>query len=885
MNRFLLILIFLFLATISVAWLSLPYLAKHYLEAQMGTRKFSEVVKEADAGNRAALGKMAAPDILLDIPVEPIATALGDELQNSLNLADLGNDWKASLVRSPTVSFHPSAIRVLAPLILSNDNIGAAAVTVQVDVVPSIQGNELVAVPYVTAAALDEVSVRGIHLPGWVASNFSEAISKALDALNTKIPRQRVALNLPEPLLVLPKAQPALLVTNQSVAALLGGSSGTIREIPGSYEDGFVASAKAILPSYVLGSGVIAVRPAESPLLQASEKMRDEASAANLAALEATLGIDAATDINHLGQSVFGGLVMVTAESRYFEQQLKEIVLKAIADLKLKDVVLKTKPEDVAVTLKAGVVEATARGTAMFADNKLSVDFTLTVWGILKPGPVGLVASYALREIKVRSVHVAWADRGATLAVPYDIALGDVAARFIGQLPETLLKIPTVPLKVSSIGGGDFRLVTKEPSLSLSFKGRSVTVAPERIAIFARPSFDGAGESGAQRPIAKGQLERLTALSSKSYQALFGNAKSENLSAAVGKAGFAELIRTAWTRLDPVVTMQHESIDTFDPKEIEIIPGDASCGNPCKGVEQCGNVNQCIKLNCSNVCQSLLGGGWNPVAHLVCKRVCHNDRDEGCFSHIAQCAAEVAKCTGAWGSGLKVTCEAALAAVKLTDMRGIAKISGGTTLHATAATAAASQLNVASDLSGLALAINAGGAASADAWLDITWTDWGNLFLCPSGRLSVHLDVNAKLATSPLTATIGWQPNGDALKGSFSLGKVSVVADATEGPLGKLITGNPGLLSCNLGQTIVGLTALALPHVTQNIIADVIRGVAKGDKANIAAAIIDGHYRYEGEIPTTDFDIPSTDITLLDKAVSLKPRMSDVAVIFGTGAQ
>lgn len=869
---------------VAVIWFLFPSLARSYLESEMGKREFSDVIQAADLSNRAALGKMGKAEILLDIPAAPISASLVGEIQNAANLADLGSGWNATLVGEPIVSFEVSAIRVRAPLKLSNVDVGDATVTVQLDAVPSIQGNELVAVPFVTALSLGEVDVYGWQLPGAVTAKLNSAIAKSLEALNTKIPQLHVAINLPEELLQRSTAQPAIFVSDQAIAAVLGSEVATL-EISGAYADEFIRVSREILPNYVPGAGVIAVRPSESSTLEASETMRDEAAASNLAALEATLGIEESKNLGELDPTTFDNLVMVTTEGRYFESTLRELAVKAIADLDTGDVALEVKPENVNVTLMDGVVEAAAAGTATLADGKLAVDFSLTAWGVLRPGPEGLVASYAPRAIEVTNVRVAWADRGATLSVPYETALGDIVARFIGKLPDSLLKIPSVPFTVGSGDEGDFKLVAKQSSLSLAFAGRAVSISPERITVFATPSFDGTALPIPQPAVSPGQLLRLTSLASLVHQRLVGANDVDSLSLATGKSGFAQLLQDAWTKFDPTVSINHQSTETFDAGEIQVIPGNASCGNPCSDVNQCGNVTQCLRPSCSNICENVLGGGWNPLNHLVCKNVCHDETDGGCVAQIRNCAEEVGQCTAAWGSGLQASCEIALAAIKATDTTGLAKVSGGTKLTASAATAFGSQLVVAPDLSALDLTINAGGAAGVDAWLNIKWTDFGNLFLCPSGRMDVHLDVIARLATSPLKSAIKWESNADALKATFSFGKVSVVADTTEGPLGKLITSNPGLLTCGLGQTIVGLGIIAVPSLTQDLLASAIRSASGGeDKAKIVAAIIDGHYSYDGSIPPISLDLPPSEITLLDKPVTLKPRMSDAAIILGTGA-
>ncbi|MBY2941872.1 hypothetical protein HF264_19590 [Rhizobium leguminosarum] len=879
-----------FMAIVVAGWLLTPIITKYYLEKELGQLSFSDVVREAEAANRTSLGKISTPEILLDIPATALIAALHDEFQKAVNLADLGKDWKATLVGEPGISFHPNAIRAVAQLRISNDAIATATVDAQLDLIPSVEGNELVAVPYVSALSLTDVDTHGIRLPTFVASQLNDVIGKSLDALNTKVPKQRVPIDLPLKLLEKAKAQPALLVASNAVAILLGTSADQTSEVSGPYTDEFIKKAREVLPDYVPGVGVIAVRPSASPLNGATDAMRDNAAAANLAALETTLQIDGTQSVESIDPSVFANLVMLKIDGRYFEKRLREIAVQAIRDINTPGVAIDVKPENVKVSLKEGVVEASATGSAALADGKLSVDFELTAWGVLRPSLVGLVASYAPREIKVKGVKAAWGSGAATLAIPFEQALGDVVARFIEKLPDAPLNIPGVPLEVKTNGDGDFKLVTKEPALSLSFTGRAVAITPDRVVLLSVPSLNGdtaIGETAAQ----PGQLSRLLALAEKAYKRYAPSQDPDDVSLIVAKPGFAGLLQDAWIKLDPSVSIAHQSRDEFDAGEIQVIPGNASCGNPCKGVETCGNILSCNVDICRDVvvgqaCNTICPG-FIPVCRDICRdvtrNICHVESDGGCLDTINTCVSEATQCTAAWGSGLQASCEVALGIIKATDTTGLAKLSGGNTLDASAATVAGSRLTVAPDLSSLDLAVDASGTAHVDAWLDITWTDFGNLFVCPSGRLEVKLDVAASVG-SPLRSAIGWEQNGDALRGTFTLDKVTVEARASEGPLGKLITSNPGMLTCGLGQSIVGLSVVSLPKLTQDLLANAIRSAGgNSDGAKLAAAIIDGYYKYEGTVPPTAFDIPATEVDIVGQKAKLVPHMSDKAVVMGSG--
>ncbi|MES0182713.1 hypothetical protein NKJ86_29520 [Mesorhizobium sp. M0025] len=869
-------------------WWGLPLLAKSYLEERLGKIEFEDVVKAADRQNRDALAGLGEAVILIDVPADSVIAAIKDSLINAAATADLKEGWKLALDGEPVVSFHPSDLRVAAPVTLSSDKIGSASLTLTLDVVPFVSDDALHAKPVVTGVKIRSLRARGLKFPDAVAGLFENVVTASLAALNAKIPTQHIPLKLPENLLEQAKARPAVYVSNAGIAVLLGSLAASPGAQVANYGDAFVETAKTILPSYAPGKGVVAVKPKGKSLHDVSDALRDDSAASNLAAFEAMLAMDGSVPPETIAPTTFAGLAIANAEGRWFERRLKGIVLDAIAKIKVEDVVLTVKPDDVIVKLQDGVAEATASGKAVLGGGKLSVDFSLTAWAVMRAAPGGVIVNYAPREIRISNLSVAWGDRGTTLTIPYEDGLGQVVARLIANLPESLLKIPAIDIKVASDDGA-FKLATTIPSTTINFTGRAAVISPEGVEIFAVPSLEQEPAQLPQPELKPGQLARLIALSEKARLSVVGET-NDSLSLAVAKPGFAHLLEAAWIKLDPSISAHFKDDTTFDAGEIPIVPADASCGNPCKGVESCGDILSC-KIN---ICEETVTGtlcsfcpGFVPGCSEVCKPIkeliCKSHDDSNCIDRIKSCGEEVTKCTTAWSSGLQLACEAALQTIEATDLRGLAKVSGGTAFDASAATMPSARLVVKPDLTGLDLTIEASAQAGLDAWLNIVWTDFGNLLACPSGKLAVHLDASASLTTPKLTSSITWAPSPDTLKATLSFGKAEVLLKS-DPPLEKLITSNPGLLTCAAGQAIVGLTIVALPKLTQGLLADAIRAALPGDKnAKMAALLIDGEYRASGNIPSTSVDIPATEVMVLNQSLKLVPRMADNAVIIGTG--
>jgi hypothetical protein len=112
--------------------------------------------------------------------------------------------------------------------------------------------------------------------------------------------------------------------------------------------------------------------------------------------------------------------------------------------------------------------------------------------------------------------------------------------------------------------------------------------------------------------------------------------------------------------------------------------GNTSCSSTCAGVDSCGQIGSCkiracssaLRIACLNACPAAF---INPLCKPACNKiadVCHDNNDNDCINRVQQCTQGVATCAGSWASGLRATCEAALAAIDATGFKGLAKVSG-----------------------------------------------------------------------------------------------------------------------------------------------------------------------------------------------------------------
>lgn len=879
------------LVVAAALWFLLPSLTKSYLERELGQRKFADVLKEAEANNRVALAQLGQPEILVDVPAAALSSGLQDEIKAAVALLKPSGNWKVELEGLPLVSSHPYALRATARLKFINPDIATVVVDAGVDAVPSIKGAELQIVPTVSRASIHSARTHGIRLPGAVTALAQNAINESIDALSAGIPVQRVPLHLPAPLLAAAKATPAMLVGTGGIAGLLGAGTSTPVIVPGTYSDAFIKAAHEVLPGYAMGQGVIAVRPTGAPFSEVSNKARDEAAAHNLQHLQSALLIDAATPVDAVSPDNFRKAILLTADAKWFAGELRQLVLEAVGTIKPDKVKLDVKPENVSVTTGEGFVEAKAAASAHFADGKLKVDFKVTLWAFLRPAAVGLEASYAIRQLRVKAVSVTWGDRSTSLSVPYQEDLGQIAALFVGELPKSLLVVPSVPIKADTASSKKFKLSTKLPSVDIALNGRAAVISPTRIIVIAVPSLDEPPSLPAVAPAAPGQLQRLLALADRAYLEVLERPQPDALALSVPKQVLASLLESAWRRFDPVLNVTHQDADSFEPDEIKLIPADASCGSTCQRLDQCGDITHCKIDVCrdvvaGSVCNSFCPGGrFNPVCREICKpitnRLCGKEDDQSCLDRVSSCVSNATECAARWTSGLQPICEAALAVIKANDAGGFAKISGGAKIDASATTISGSTLKIAPDLGSVELGLTAGGAAKVDAYLDIRFTDFGNLLLCPSGRLSGNFDFNAGLATTPLRSQIGWSKVESGLRASLQFEDAAVNIAAREPPLVSLVTQNPALLSCSAGRVVAGLSIIAFPRVTRDLLADLLRKALGTKNGPIVGAVIDGQYSYKGSVPEVHMDIPAATIKLFGKNLLLEPRMTSKAIVVG----
>lgn len=879
------------LAAVAAFWLLFPSLAKSYLEKELGQRKFADVLKDAEANNRAALSKLGKAEILVDVPASAVTGGLQEEIKAAVALLKPSGGWHVELEGSPTVSFHPHALRAIARLKLSNPDIATVVLDASVDAVPAIKGSELQITSTVSGASIHSAKAYGFRLPGAVTSLAQKAINESLDALSTGIPIQRTPLHLPPQLMAAAKASPAMLVGTGGIAGLLGAGTQSPAKTGGTYSDAFIKEAKDILPNYSIGQGVIAVRPAGTPFVEASNKARDESAAQNLQHFQASLLIDGSVPVEGVPADKFSKAILLAADAKWFSGEMKQVVLNALSKIKPDKIKLDVKPENVSVTMGEGLAEARASASALFADGKLKVDFEATAWAFLKPHPTGLEASYAIRQLRVTGVAVNWADRSTSLSIPYQDALGQVASLFIGELPKSLLVVPTVPIKADVGKDKKFKLSTKVPAVDIAFIGRAAVISPKRVVVVAVPTLDNPPPFPPTMPVAAGQLQRLLGLADRAYNEVVGIAQRDSLALNVPKPVLAALLETAWKRFDPVLNASHHDEDTFDPDEIKLIPGDASCGSACQRIEQCGDIAHCKIDVCRDVvagqvCNTFCPGGpLNPLCRLVCKpitnRICGKEDDRGCLDRVGACISNTTECAARWTSGFQPICEAALSVIKKNDAGGLAKVSGGTKIDASGTTLGGSALKVSPKLDALEVGLTAGGSARVDAYLDIRFTDFGNLLLCPSGRLSGKFDFTAGLGSTPLRSNIGWTKVEKGLRASLRFGEAAVNIAAKEPPLVSLVTQNPALLSCSLGQAVVGLSVIAFPRITRDLVADLLRKTLGKKNGPIAGAIIDGRYTYKGDVPEVHLDISAREIKLFGKNMALEPRMEPKAIVVG----
>lgn len=804
------------------------------------------------------------------------------------------------LAGEPSITLLSHVLRAAADGRIRHPEWGEIDLGLQIDAVPKVRDGSIVITPVITHAELRSISPFGFQLPSVATSLIERITVESLEALNSRFDPVVLPLKIPDRVVAAVGGSTALLVTDKSIAALLGTDGQPQGQAGADYASRFVDAARTVLAGYEPGQGVIAfasdARTQGSSLAAASDALRDQAVAENLAATERTLGITSDTDPASLTATAFAPTTLLSISPGWFTRQIKEKIVAAVSGLAPDGVRLSIRPDDVAVELLEGVIEATISGSAGFADDVLKVDFILTAWAAVHPDRGGIVARYVPRRIEIRRVQVGWEGREATIAVPYSDALGAVLNRIIGELPRYPIAIPPVPLrfKVPEIGG--FKLVLRETSSKIHLLGRSILVSPRRVSVLSAVELSSATEPSypAARPSA-GQFPRIEAIVERGEALLrAGDDIRDTASLFIGKPGLASLMNRTWAALDPYINGDHKDEVRFDAGEINLIRPDASCGHACEDATRCGDPGTCVR----RVCRIVIEHVWrtSPGAFFgaiprrwldeIRREVCDDERDESCVGSIGRCVTSAHECTTRWATGLQPACEAALASINATNFRGLARVSGKISVDASGQTFPNARLEVAPDLGRADLAVRVSGRATVNAQVNVVFTDFGNLFMCPSGRLSANAQFTGSLADPKLSATIAWTGGGDgSLTAQITPASPTVQISSGEPPIFALVRDNPGLLLCGPARpalaAIVGLSIISTPRLTRDLLANSIRRAIPNERGALTAALLDGQYRFTPPIAPVEFAIPAVPIDVLSSSVTLSPRMTQNAVVLG----
>jgi hypothetical protein len=884
----------------AAAWFLIPQIVASQLAASFGKRPYALALREAETANQAALSNLQ-PLILVDVPGRDFIPVIQDLIGKAAADAKLPDATTFVLQSSPFVSFLDYVIRIEAPIQVTHPKWGSTDLRIQVDAVPSVRGDELVITPSITKVEIGRVSPFGFTLPSAATPIIERIVTQSLDALNSKLNVAPIPIKLPEQMAKVVNALPALLVTDKGITVLLGPRRPARDEVVGSYKERFLIASRLILPSFEPGQGVLGVGsmggPAGASLRDVSDALVARATAQNLRAAEALLNITSRADPMTLGAEAFTSTLLVSVSPEFFSKRLHSALVNIITKIQPKGMKINIRPEDIAVRMLDGAAEAEVSGSATFADGALRVDFALTAWATLYPEPGGIVAEYAPRRIELRQVFITWDGRETALKVPYQDQLGELLAKIVGELPRTPIAIPSLPLKFNVPEQKAFKIVLNDTMQGLRLQGRAIVLSPLRVQILAAAALVNAPEAGLpQANPGDGQFQRLEAIVARGEYLLSGGKINDTAAIVVGKPGFATLMGKTWTTLDPRIVADYKDDAKFDAGEIKLIPPNASCGNACQHAESCGDVASCT----INVCRDVLvkgpcvwscpGGPFNPLCSNVCgqisKQVCGPESDSSCTNRISACTSGAAECLARWTSGLQATCEATLRTINATGFNGLAKVSGGIAIAAAGETFRNSALRVAPNLGAIGLEVKVVAHATVDAHLDITFTDFGNLFLCPSGRLSAKPEFHANLEDKQLSAQIKWTGGGNQpLKANLAFNDATIHVATAEPPLVTLVKENPGLLLCGPAtavlQPIVGLSIISSPKITRELLAGVLRTSIPRDKAAIAAAIIDGQYDYKASLPSVEFEIPSAIVNILNTSLRLNPRLAENAIVIG----
>lgn len=866
---------------------------KWEIQSHLASRPYASTFETATDQNWTALAGIGQARVLVDVPATAITPILTTELKKAIAKIRISGGWAVSPSGEPTIEFLEGAIRVTQSTNLTNSRWGETSVALVVDGIPHLNNDALIVDTGLAQVRVESLSPFGFHLPGVIDSEVSKALDASLDNLNSLMPSVTIPATLPPDLVQQGLGKSAILVTQAAVAVMLGTSGGT-RPRGKSYTADFLSVAREVYAGYVPGSNVIAAVNQTQDFSASAEQARAQAVAANLATVGMMMGVSPGSDLSKIGTGSVSSAVLVSASSDWLCDQLRAGVLAAIAKFQSPGIKLTIPPEQVSVKIADGAVEAAAGGTAAFLNDTVTVQFSVVMWAVVQPSADGMQARYLLRDLKIESVSVKWDGRVQGFKVPYESALGSLAAAFIGTLPTSDFPIPNLPIDIKATTDQNFTLIfTSQTVPEVSFLGRAVLLSPRRVDILVVPKL------GARQPIsvppapvaASGQYEALEFLMEKAETFLNGSLATQKLAIYAAKPALASLVTSLFAALNPYVEAQIAAAPKFGPIDVKALPGNGTCNAPCQQVSSCGDIGSC-KINvcsevvtgtvCNTICPQFVPG-CNKICNPIKQLVCHSNPDNDCLNRVNSCVSSVGTCAAAWGSGLEATCRVALTALNGAGFNGLMTLSGSVSAAVAGVTQKNAQIKVPGDLSSLDLLLVASAQGTIGATMHIEWKQFGTLLLCPSGNLSGSFSAVAPVQPVTLHANLEWKGGTTApLVGVATPNDISVDIRASEPPIQTLVRSNPALLTCTLGQTVVGLGLLSVPHVTQDLLASALRGVLGDKNGAIAAAVIDGRYTYTGHLSPISFTIPSVKSGLAGQTIEAFPALTPLALSMST---
>lgn len=123
-------------------------------------------------------------------------------------------------------------------------------------------------------------------------------------------------------------------------------------------------------------------------------------------------------------------VAVLTASPEWLTDRLKTRLFDAAKTIDPKGVRLELAEDQVRVAVIDGAVEVKAGGKASMADGGVSVKFSFVGWSTLKPVTAGFGAGFAIRELKLSEVHVAWEGHEAAFSPARPSCYRRVASSF-----------------------------------------------------------------------------------------------------------------------------------------------------------------------------------------------------------------------------------------------------------------------------------------------------------------------------------------------------------------------------------------------------------------------------------------------------------------------